>query len=137
MTNREYQIVLITLITLVVKYFRSVTFEHFLRHLFVYGKTGATLLFMFQDYRLGIWYLIYCLCTASLTSAVIWLYLRIPNYSGPHKLRPVLSTEHLQSILAERTQMPGKEKMGCFKLVLFVADWSETCLYVRPEVGNP
>ena len=109
--NREYQILITVFLISLVKFFRSICWEEWIHNLFIYGKTASVLLFLFQDYRLGIWYVIFCL--------LVWIFLKIPHYNGPSKIQEVYN-EDFETIDAQIK----------IKLLLFYADWSDACLFV-------
>lgn len=110
--NREYQILITVFVISLVKFFRSISWEEWIHNLFIYGKTASVLLFMFQDYRLGIWYMIFCI--------LAWIFLKIPHYQGASRFQSATSEEDLDS----------RDPQSKVKLVLFHADWSDACLFV-------
>lgn len=114
--NREYQVLFTVIIISLVKLFRSISWEEWIHNFFIYGKTASALLFVFQDYRLGIWYIIFCL--------MVWIFLRIPHYTGPSKMQEIFTEEDCNNIINDPQ---SKSKV---KLILFYADWSDACLFV-------
>jgi hypothetical protein len=58
---------------------------------------------------------------------VAWIFLSLPHYNGPHKFVEIESQDDFYAILNDQTQQ--KNKMNAM-IVLFYADWSDTCLYV-------
>jgi len=120
--NREYQIMIITSIIAFIKFFKSITWEEWINNLFVYGKAGSALLFIFKDYRLGIWYIIFCV--------IVWIFIKIPHYTGPSKIQEIYFQEHFDSLFLKENEYKLLPKGVLINMILFYANWSDVSLYV-------
>jgi hypothetical protein len=69
---------------MVMKFRKACTWELFISQMFNYGKLAFLFLFGLVDYRLTVYYAIYCL--------VLWLVLTNPKYDGPSKIKRLQTT---------------------------------------------
>eukprot|EP00826_Nyctotherus_ovalis_P014324 TRINITY_DN13987_c0_g4_i1.p2 TRINITY_DN13987_c0_g4~~TRINITY_DN13987_c0_g4_i1.p2 ORF type:complete len:152 (+),score=43.59 TRINITY_DN13987_c0_g4_i1:400-855(+) len=52
---------------------------------------------------------------------LVWIFLKIPHYQGPSKIQSIYSEDDLEL----------EDPQSKVKLVLFYADWSDTCLFTE------
>ncbi len=60
------------------KFRKACTWELFLAQAFNYGKMACAFLFALVDYRLAVYYVLYCF--------MLWLVLTNPRYTGVSKI---------------------------------------------------
>lgn len=120
----------------ITKYINSCSLELFFSYVFMYGKLGFLMLFVFSDVRLACWYFFACIC--------LWLLLQNPRYTGKSKLIKPLSQNELAGLLNieeierfSKATSIGKQQRGKARdfartestMLVFTAGWADMCYF--------
>ena len=116
--SREYQLVFLLGVALIMKYVYSFSIEMFLNNSIAYCKLFNLVSLFHIQFSYSIWYV--------MINLFLWLVARQPYYNGPENIYDFNEEKQIYTAVANT-----KEKSNLHTLVVvFYADWSDICIYV-------
>jgi thiol-disulfide isomerase/thioredoxin len=138
--TKEDGILLTLAVITIIKWRKSCTIDHFFAEVFWLAKIAEISLYFFVDFAVCLYYVLAC--------TMLYLFFRTPKYDGPNKMVRIKSQEHFEElVLSKKPSMSDSRyqeardknrndnkdmsEMNMW-LVLFFADWAETCVFTKP-----